>query len=125
SPLSYRWYFNTNTAIANATNATLTITNAQATNAGAYSVRVTNSVGSVTSAIATLTVIVPVAPTITNQPTNLVVTAGQNATFAVDASGTSPLSYQWYFNTNTPLASATNDTLTITNAQAGDGGGYS
>ena len=54
--LYYQWYFNTNTVLANATNTTLTITNAQSTNAGAYFVRVTNTVGSITSAVATLTV---------------------------------------------------------------------
>lgn len=54
--LHYQWYFNTNTALANATNTMLTITNAQNTNAGAYFVRVTNAAGSITSAIAMLTV---------------------------------------------------------------------
>jgi len=36
-----------------------------------------------------------VAPTITIQPTNVTVTAGQTATFTVTASGTAPISYQW------------------------------
>ena len=38
------------------------------------------------------------APTITAQPANQTVTAGQTATFAVAASGTAPLSYQWQKN---------------------------
>jgi hypothetical protein len=54
--LHYQWYFNTNTVLANATNTALTIVNVQSNNAGAYFVRVTNSVGSITSAVATLTV---------------------------------------------------------------------
>ena len=54
-PLSYQWYFN-GTAIAGATSATYGITNAQAANAGAYTVIVTNAFGSVSSAAATLTV---------------------------------------------------------------------
>jgi hypothetical protein len=37
----------------------------------------------------------PVMPAFTNQPANLTVTAGQTATFAIVASGTAPLSYQW------------------------------
>ena len=37
-------------------------------------------------------------PAITTQPANRTVTAGQAATFSVVASGTSPLSYQWYRN---------------------------
>ncbi|HYL65433.1 MAG TPA: immunoglobulin domain-containing protein [Candidatus Methylomirabilis sp.] len=37
----------------------------------------------------------PVAPSVTAQPTNQTVTAGQTATFSVTATGTAPLSYQW------------------------------
>ncbi len=39
-----------------------------------------------------------VAPTITTQPANQTLTAGQTATFAVVVSGTAPLSYQWQEN---------------------------
>jgi hypothetical protein len=35
------------------------------------------------------------APTITTQPANVTVTAGQPATFSVAATGTAPLTYQW------------------------------
>jgi hypothetical protein len=53
----------------------------------------------VTSSAATLTVNpAPVAPTITTQPVNQTVTAGQTATFTVLAAGTAPLSYQWQKN---------------------------
>src|ERR1700722_7796125 len=38
------------------------------------------------------------APTITAQPANQTVTAGQTATFTVAATGTAPLSYQWQKN---------------------------
>ena len=49
-----------------------------------------------TSHAATLTVnAAAVAPSITTQPTNQTVTAGQTATLAAAASGTPPLSYQW------------------------------
>ncbi len=41
---------------------------------------------------------VPVAPTITTQPTNQTVMAGQTATFTVIATGTAPLAYQWQKN---------------------------
>jgi hypothetical protein len=50
---------------------------------------------------------------------------GETATFVVAASGSATLQYQWYFNTNSPLANATNSTLTLTNVQAGNGGAYS
>jgi pectate lyase len=126
TPMSYRWYFNTNTPLPNATNAILTITNAQLTDAGTYSVVVTNFFGAVTSSIATLTVnSAGVAPSITTQPTNQLVVVGENATFSVVATGTPDPIYQWYFNTNTPLTDATNATLILTNAQTGDAGAYS
>jgi pectate lyase len=125
SPLSYQWYFNTNTPLANATNSTFTLTNAQATNAGKYSVVVTNVINSVTSAFATLTVTAPSAPAITTQPAPQSVSVGQTAAFSVIATGTSPLAYQWFFNTNTTLSDGTNATLTISNAQTNNAGGYS
>jgi hypothetical protein len=37
----------------------------------------------------------PVAPTITTQPASQTVTAGQNASFSVTATGTAPLTFQW------------------------------
>ena len=60
---------------------------------------VSNTAGSATSTKATLTVTAAtVAPTITTQPVNQTVTAGQTATFRVAAGGTAPLSYQWQKN---------------------------
>ena len=55
APLSYQWSFNSN-AISGATTDTLVIPNAQLTNAGSYSVLVSNSVGSKQSSNAVLTV---------------------------------------------------------------------
>jgi len=56
APLAYQWYFNTNTAITGATNTTLVFNNIQTTNAGVYSVVVTNTAGSVVSSNALLIV---------------------------------------------------------------------
>jgi choice-of-anchor C domain-containing protein len=55
APLRYQWYFNTG-ALAGQTNNTLTLNNVQTNRAGNYYVVITNVAGSVTSAIATLTV---------------------------------------------------------------------
>jgi hypothetical protein len=52
-PLSYQWMFNS-AAIASATNAALTVTNLDGTQAGGYSVSITNVSGSVTSVTARL-----------------------------------------------------------------------
>lgn len=54
-PLKYQWRFN-GANIANATNTTLALSNIQSSNAGNYTLVVTNSSGSVTSSVAALTV---------------------------------------------------------------------
>ena len=96
-PLSYQWLRN-GTPIAGATAAFHTIAQAAAGDAGAYSVRVSNGVGPVTSAAATLTVNAGTAgsaPAISTPPATLVVAPGGSATLAVAASGSGPLAYQW------------------------------
>ena len=56
---TYQWLFNGSNVIAGATSSKLTINNVQLTNAGSYSVLITNSAGSTNSAAATLTVNAP------------------------------------------------------------------
>jgi IPT/TIG domain-containing protein/Ig-like domain-containing protein len=63
---------------------------------GATTGSVVVTVGGVASNGASFTVNSP--PTITTQPANQTVTAGQAATFRVTANGTPPLSYQWQKN---------------------------
>ena len=59
---------------------------------------------------------------ITRQPANVTNNVGGNATFNVTA-GVAPVRYQWYFGV-TPVANATNASLTLVNVQTGDAGGY-
>jgi pectate lyase len=82
APLSYQWYYNTNAAIPNATNASLTLANLQTTNAGTYSAIVTNLAGSATSSYAPLTVTAAnTAPTLTPVPdTNIIAGVTLNIT---------------------------------------------
>lgn len=56
APLRYQWYFNTNTTLVAATNASYFISTALTNHAGSFSVIVTNAFGAVTSSIATLMV---------------------------------------------------------------------
>src|SRR5438105_4075054 len=81
-------------------------------NAGNYRVIITNSAGSITSAVATLIVLVP--PSITTEPTNITVASGGEARFSATALGTSPLAYKWQFG-GTNLAGATDAALLLTN----------
>lgn len=57
SPVNYQWLFFGTNALASGTNATLTLTNVQASDGGNYSVVAGNSLGSATSAVAVLTVV--------------------------------------------------------------------
>jgi hypothetical protein len=63
-------------------------------------------------------------PAITNQPAGLELLAGSNALFTVGASGSAPLSYQWWLNATNSVAGGTNVSLTVSNAQPADAGGY-
>jgi glucose/arabinose dehydrogenase len=63
----------------------------------------------------------PQAPTITTQPQNQTVSAGQPATFSVVASGSQPLTYQWQRN-GANIGGATASSYTLPAATAGDSG---
>jgi hypothetical protein len=120
-PLGYQWSDN-GTNIANATNASLILTNVQITNDGTYTVIVSNVAGSVTSSNAVLTVGWP--PGIEAQPASQSVESNCSAAFSVSACGTEPLSYQWW-NNGLALGNQTNSSLAITNVQASNFGSYS
>lgn len=120
---TYQWSKG-GTAIAGATTATLSLTNVKASDAGTYTVTVSNSAGSVTSNPATLTVNpAATAPTITTQPTSQTVTAGASATFSVVATGTPTPTYQWS-KAGTAIAGATNASYSIASTSAADAGSY-
>ena len=59
--LSYQWYFNSSTLLAGKTSSTLTLHNIKGTDAGSYSVTVSNAAGIVPSASAKLLVVAPPA----------------------------------------------------------------
>jgi hypothetical protein len=126
SPLSYQWLKN-GTAIAAATSTSYsTPPTSSADNGALFSVVVSNSVGSVASAGAPLTVTAAaggVAPTITVQPADQTISSGQSATFAVAASGSAPLSYQWQKN-GLALAAATSATYRTPPETIGDNGAH-
>jgi len=120
APLSYQWLKGA-AALPTATNSTYSIAAVTTNDAAGYSVVITNSAGSITSSVATLTVLLP--PSILTPPQSLTVSNGVNATFTVVAGGSPPLTYQWKFNGGV-LAGAIASSLTITNAQTANQGDY-
>jgi len=110
--LSYQWQQN-GANIAGATSSAYTTSAATASDSGAtFAVVVSDAAGSATSSIASLTVIAAVPPQLNSQPQNQTIPVGQPATFAVTATGTGALNYQWRMNA-AAIAGATTPTYTI------------
>jgi hypothetical protein len=97
--ISYQWLRN-GVEIAAARGPVLVLAAASQGDHGAkFSCRVSNSAGTVVSDAATLNVTSELlAAGIAQQPANASVQVGQSASFAVLASGSAPLSYQWMLN---------------------------
>lgn len=73
--------------------------------------------------VLTPTTDVGVSPFIISQPQNSEVKVGEEAEFVVNAGGTLPLNYQWYFN-NFSINNETNSILLINNCDLNDIGDY-
>ncbi|MBM3853669.1 MAG: hypothetical protein FJ399_11010, partial [Verrucomicrobia bacterium] len=127
-PLSFVWRKD-GAVMAGATGSALTLSNVQPGDAGSYSVVVSNSAGSVTSAAAVLIVSAPpvdpsvAPPTIAAQSSGMTVDEGGSASFSVTAGGTGPFTYQWQRN-GQPVAGATSSTLALANVRSSDAGAY-
>ncbi|WCJ58414.1 immunoglobulin domain-containing protein [Fontisphaera persica] len=120
-PFTYQW-LKDGVPIAGAISSTYTIAGVNPQHQGNYTVQVSNAGGTVTSAAATLTVLTP--PQLTSSLQNLTVDVGQTAVFSVTASGSAPLSYQWYKDGN-PITGATAASYQIASVRLEDGGRYS
>jgi plastocyanin len=117
--LTYQWYLN-GSPISGATASSYSIASAQSFDAGSYSVKITDTAGSVTSAAAVLTVVG--APVVTTQPASQTVNAGSDVTLTVAASGPA-FTYQWYFN-GTAIPGATSSSLTVSTISTIQAGSY-
>jgi hypothetical protein len=121
APLTYQWK-HAGTNIPGATNIAYVKNNVQPADAGNYSVGITNGIGFSNSFNAVLTV--NLYPVITSQPSSTNVNVGADVTFAVTATGTGPLNYQWRFN-NADIPGATTNNYTQSNVQLTNTGNYS
>src|SRR6202789_2705773 len=105
---SYQWNFN-GTPIPGATSSTYTVPAVATSNAGNYTVTVTNGAASVTSAVANIAV----GSQITSNPASVTILATKIATFSVAAQGLTPFTYQWF---QIPAGSATGTAIPGTTA---------
>ena len=124
SAATYQWWkgsVGSQTLLSGATGTNYTIASAQVADAAPYSVVLSNAAGSVTSVLATLTVLVP--PVITSQPLGALLVAGAATNLSVTATGTVPLAYEWQFK-NVSIVGATNSSLALSNLALTHSGPY-
>ncbi len=122
---AYQWWLN-GSPLVDATNYSLTFTNFRPSDAGDYFVVVTNSYGSVTSAVASVYIRDPFVEGWTR---NAVVLAGNAAEFGVEAGGSSPLSFRWYrngtaLNDGDNVLGSQSATLALSEVTGADSGNY-
>ncbi len=113
--ITYQWMKGT-TSIPGATSATYEFTATEA-DAGSYSVAVSNACGTDNST--SVDVVVNTAASITTEPADVAVFDGDKITLTVAASGTEPVTYQWYRN-DVAITGATSATYETTAGVAGD-----
>jgi hypothetical protein len=122
-PLRYQWLFDGN-PISGATNRSLLVGQLRSSQAGQYSVMVSNVGGSVLSNPAQLQIAPPpTSPEIVVQPIGDICPQGYGSTLTVLGVGAAPLSYQWSTG-GTNIPNATNATLRFDSIQVGDAGTY-
>jgi len=115
--------------VSGATSTTLSFTSASSQNGYQYRAVFMNSAGTAMTRAATLTVNSPAPPTITTQPGNQTVTAGQTATFMAVATGSPTPTVQWQVSTDSGVtfgnvSGATSTTLSFTSASSQNGYQY-
>jgi uncharacterized delta-60 repeat protein len=120
APLAYQWRKDGDN-LSGANGTSHTVTAAQTNDTGAYTVVVTNAVGSVTSTVAQVNV--GYAPVIVQQPSSASNYQGGIASFSCTVTGSLPMNLQWLLN-GAPAQNQTNSTITSTNLQSSDFGFY-
>lgn len=120
APISYQWNKD-GTAITGATNASFSLDAVAVSDAGNYTVVVSNGQKSVTSDVAAL--LVNTMPAFTTQPQSQTVTVGQKVTLTAEASGSPAPGYQWQRN-GVNIAGATSATYVINEMKLSDSGVY-
>jgi alpha-tubulin suppressor-like RCC1 family protein len=121
-PFEFQWQKN-GTPLTGETNNTLIVPNLQIADGGDYRVVLYSAFGSITSSTAHLRVI-PAAPVIIKAPQNLMRWVGGHVLFKTEATGLSPITFQWRKEA-TDIAGATSSRLNLLNLRPADSGTYS
>jgi hypothetical protein len=121
-PPFYQWLLDGTNGLEGANGSMLTLSNVQDTQAGRYSVVVSNAMGSITSVPVVLTVLD--APAIAVQPLNITALEGGTVVFSVTALGKAPLAYQWYADCTRPIAGSTLSSLRLKEVTPAYSGNY-
>jgi uncharacterized delta-60 repeat protein len=119
-PVGYQWQKD-GADLPGATQSVVEISRVEATDAGVYSVIVTNVSGSITSTPSRLEVVN--RPIILTQPLNQRRSPGASANLTVQTGGAEPLHYQWNKD-DAPILDATNSVLALENLSQTDVGSY-
>ena len=124
SPLRYQWRFN-GVDIFGATNSVLVVTNGSLDDVGTYSATVTDSIGTIESTVATLTIYIPVF--FIQAPSSMTVVQGDTVHLIVNGAGSEPIGYRWRRN-GVNVFPGTGivpfSSLSITNVQTNHAGAY-
>lgn len=119
-PRTVQW-FHQDAPVSGGTNTTFLMDRAKVSDGGNYRVVVSNSLGTVTSHVASVTIL----PLLITAPfLDQTVRSGKTARFEAAVSGPRPLRYQWQFN-GTNLSGATNETLKLSKLKLQHDGEYS
>ena len=122
-PLTYQWYKH-HMPISGATNSIYTIDSVQESDADVYSVTVYNPINRAYSQSVYIYLKQIYAPEIQIQPEIKASLKGDSVSFRVLATGTAPLTYQWYKD-DIVIDGATSEIYSIKNVTRADHGNYS
>lgn len=117
--ITYTWYKDGVTVGSNSKS--LSISGAATSNAGTYSCKVTD--GTTTYNCTSFSLTVNQIVRITSQPSNQIVNEGSASSMSVAATGTAPISYQWYY-AGQALSGATSKTLAFSSTAMANAGSY-
>jgi hypothetical protein len=124
---TYQWFFN-GQPIDGASNSVYFLSGVSFEHEGAYSVRVSNDAGTLTTPAAQLTV-TSLAPAFVEQPEALEVQQGSTAVLGARVEGLAPLTYEWRRNgialvDDGRIVGSNSDTLRIEVTELSDAGSY-